>query len=124
VGGQLREAFGELVQEAPDGSAYFVGLGRIGVRVEVEAVGEETALVESYSWIAQRVKVSERVADFLVRLNAEMRFTALCIDGEDAIILRNALFPEQLEKAVLARQIELLSVAADRIDQELTERFA
>ena len=124
VGVELREAFGELVQEAPHEPAYFVALGRIGVRVEVEAVGGENALIETYSWIAQQLTVDERIAAFLVRRNAGMRFSALCVDGEGAIILRQALFPEQLSKAVLVRLLELMSTTADTIDQELRERFA
>jgi len=124
VGVELREAFGELVQEAPHEPAYFVALGRIGVRVEVEAVGSGNALIETYSWIAQQLTVDERIAAFLVRRNAGMRFSALCVDGEGAIILRQALFPEQLSKAVLVRLIELMSTTADTIDQELRERFA
>jgi hypothetical protein len=126
VGAELREAFGELVQEAPapHEPAYFVALGRVGVRVEVEAVGSENALIETYSWIAQQLTVDDRFAAFLVRRNAGMRFSALCVDGEGAIILRQALFPEQLSKAVLVRLIELMSSTADTIDQELRERFA
>jgi hypothetical protein len=124
VGAELREAFGERVQEAPNEPAYFVALGRIGVRVEVEAVGSESALIETYSWIAQSLTVDDRIAAFLVRRNAGMRFSALCVDGEGAIILRQALFPEQLSKAVLVRLLELMSATADTIDQELREQFA
>lgn len=124
VGAELREAFGELVREAPDEAAYFVALGRIGVRVEVEPVGGENALIETYSWIAQQLTVDDSIAAFLVRRNAGMRFAALCVDGEGAIILRQALFPEQLSKTVLVRLLELMSAAADTIDQELRERFA
>ena len=124
VGAELREAFGERVQEAPHEPAYFVALGRIGVRVEIEAVGSENALIETYSWIAQQLPVDDRISAFLVRRNAGMRFSALCVDGEGAIILRQALFPEQLSKAVLVRLLEVMSTTADTIDQELRERFA
>lgn len=124
VGVELREAFGERVQEAPHEPAYFVALGRIGVRVEVEAVGGENALIETYSWIAQQLTVDDQITAFLVRRNAGMRFSALCVDGEGAIILRQALFPEQLSKTVLVRLLELMSATADTIDQELREQFA
>jgi hypothetical protein len=123
VGVHLREAFGELVKEAPDGSAFFVPLGRIGVRVEVEAVGEQDALVECYAWIAQKLAVDEALGSFLAHRNAGLRFGALCVDGEGAVIFRHALFAESASKIVLARLVEVMADTADTIDQELRERF-
>jgi hypothetical protein len=124
VDGYLREAFGELVKEAPDGSAFFVPLGRIGIRVEVEAVGADQALVESYSWIAQDLTVDDALGSFLAHRNAGLRFGALCVDGEGAVIFRHALFAESTTKTVLARLVEVMADTADTFDQELRERFA
>jgi hypothetical protein len=123
VGVQLREAFGELVAEAPDGSAFFVPLGRIGVRVEVEAVGDGNALVEAYSWIARDLTVDDPLGSFLAHRNAGLRFGTLCVDGEGAVILRDALFPESVSKTVLARLVRLLADTADELDEELRKRF-
>ena len=124
VDGYLREAFGELVKEAPDGTAFFVPLGHIGVRVEVEAVGAQDALVECYAWIGQDLAVDEALGSFLAHRNAGLRFGALCVDGEGAVIFRHALFPESAIKTVLARLVEVMADTADTIDQELRERFA
>lgn len=124
IQGYLRESFGELVKDAPDGSACFVALGRIGVRVEAEAVGDGDALVESYSWIAQDLTVDEALGSFLAHRNAGLRFGALCVDGEGAVIFRHALFAESASKIVLARLVEVMADTADTIDQELRERFA
>ncbi len=123
IGTYLREAFGELVKEAPDEPAYFVPLGRIGVRVEAEAVGDDSALVEAYAWIAQRIAVDDEVARFLARRNAGMRFGALCVDAESDVILRHALFPDATSKVVLARLVEVLADTADKLDEELRARF-
>lgn len=123
VGVQLAEAFGELVKEAPDGSAFFVPLGRIGVRVEVEAVGEENALVEAYCWIAQGLTVDDALGSFLAHRNAGLRFGGLCVDGEGAVIFRHALFAEAASKIVLARLVEVMANTADTLDEELRERF-
>lgn len=124
VGVQLREAFGELVKDAPDASAFFVPLGRIGVRVEVEAVGSENALVECYAWIAQELTVDEALGSFLAHRNAGLRFGALCVDGEGAVIFRHALFEEAASKTVLMRLIEVMADTADTLDEELRIRFA
>jgi hypothetical protein len=120
----LREAFGELVREAPEEPAFFVPSGRIGVRVEVEAVSDQNVLIECYSWVAQGLPIDGRVCEFLVRRNASLRFGALCVDGEGSIFLRHALFAEQLQEPVLSRLIQLLGSTADTIDDELRERFA
>jgi Putative bacterial sensory transduction regulator len=120
--GYLSEAFGELVKHSPDGTAFFVPLGRIGIRVEVEPVGDDNALLQCYAWIGQDLVIDEAIASFLAHRNAGLRFGALCVDGEGAVIFRHALFPESVTKTVLARLVEVMADSADTIDQELQER--
>jgi hypothetical protein len=124
VAGYLVEAFGELVKHAPGEPAFYVPLGRIGVRVEIEAVGAQNAIVECYCWIAQKVTVDDQVAALLARRNAGMRFCSLCVDAEGAIILRHALFAETVTEPILARLITLIASAADELDEELRNQFA
>jgi Putative bacterial sensory transduction regulator len=115
----LRESFGELLSHAPSEPAFFVALGRVGVRVEIEAVGADAAIVECYSWIAQSAVVDEHLAAFLSRRNASMRFASLCVDGEGAVIIRHALFAEATSKELLARLVGALAMAADELDLEI-----
>lgn len=123
TGRHLREAFGELVKDAPGEAAFFIPLGRLGVRVEIEAIGDQQALVEVYSWVAQRIVVDDGLTDFLVRRNAGLRFGALCVDGEGDIIFRHALFPDGAGKPVLRRLIEVMADTADTLDEEIRSRF-
>lgn len=120
----LHEAFGELVKNAPNEPAFFVPLGRIGVRVEVEEIDDHNAIVECYAWIAQQLTADERLAAWLARRNAGMRFAALCVDDEGAVIVRHALFADGLEKPVLARLVEVMASTADELDEELRDSFA
>jgi hypothetical protein len=91
--------------------------------VEIEAVGEDDAIVECYCWIAQKLTVDDSLAAFLAHRNAGLRFAALCVDGEGAVIVRHALFAETLDKTVLGRLVETLSAIADELDEELRGRF-
>jgi hypothetical protein len=118
----LRESFGELVSSVPGDPALFVAIGRVGVRVEIEAVGEDAAIVECYSWIAQGAVVDEHLAAFLARRSASLRFASLCVDGEGAVIVRHALFSEGTSKELLARLVSSLAVAADTLDLEIRGR--
>jgi hypothetical protein len=120
----LRAAFGERVLTSPDERAYFVGLGRIGVRVGVEAVADGDAVLELYAWIAQGLAITPALGLYLVRRNVELRFGALCIDGEDAIILQDALFSEAAGGAMLERLVRVLAESAEALDDELKQRFA
>jgi hypothetical protein len=124
TGSQLRSAFGEAVIENPDEPAHFVGLGSIGVRVDVEPAGEDDAIVAVYSWIAQGVAATPEVGLFLAERNAELRFGALSVDGEGAIILGDALFADGAGEMVLARLVTVLAETADVLDEELRRRFA
>jgi hypothetical protein len=107
------------VLEAPDGDAYYVALGRIGVRVEAEAIGESEAVAECYSWILQGASVDDALAHALVRRNASLRVGALCVDGEGAVILRHALLSGAVDEPGLQRVVEILAHVADEIDSEL-----
>jgi hypothetical protein len=124
TGHKLRSAFGDAVIESPDEPAYFVGLGSIGVRVEVEPVGADDAVIAAYSWIAQGLRVTAELALDLVQRNAELRFGALSVDGEGAIILGDALFADGASEKVLARLVTVLAATAEALDAELRERFA
>jgi hypothetical protein len=124
VGGYLSGAFGELVKHAPDEPAFYVPLGRIGVRVEIEAVDEQNAIVECYCWIAQQLTVEEQLAAFLAHRNAGMRFGSLCVDGDGAVILRHSLFAEAVTQELLSRLVQILAHTADELDEELRGRFS
>jgi hypothetical protein len=123
VGTLLRAAFDELVLESPEEPAYFVRLGPLGVRVNVEVAGEDAAVVEAYSWLAPDLRVDAEVGLHLARQNVELRFGSLCIDAEDAIILQHALFPEAVSGAVLERLVRALAQTAETLDSELRVQF-
>lgn len=124
TGGLLRNAFGERVLESPDEPAYFVPLGKIGVRVNVEPVADGDAVIESYSWIAQGLAVTPAIGLYLAQRNVELRFGSLGVDGEGAIILQHSLFSEGADSIVLERLVRVMAESAEALDGELRERFA
>jgi T3SS (YopN, CesT) and YbjN peptide-binding chaperone 1 len=123
VGAWLHSAFGDAVSEAPDEPAYFVARGTIGVRVNIEPIGGDDAVIEAYSWIGQGLAATPEVGLFLAERNAELRFGALSIDGEGAIILGHALFADGADRAVLGRLVTILAESAQALDEELRARF-
>jgi hypothetical protein len=123
AGELLRRSFGEVVLAAEDEPAYFVPLGRIGVRVGVERAGDDGAVLEAYAWIAQGLAVSPALGLHLAERNAALRFGALCIDGEGDVILQDALFAESVDGVVLERLVRVLAQSADALDAELRARF-
>lgn len=111
----LRRAFGEAVSEAPGEQGFFVAVGRIGVRVQVQ----ESGAVQCYSWIAQEREITSELGLAIARRNQSLTFGSLSVDGEDAIILEHWLFPESVDKVVLPRLVTLIAAMADSIDDEL-----
>jgi hypothetical protein len=124
TGAKLRAEFGDAVTDSPDEPAQFVALGSIGVRVEIESAGGDDAVIAAYSWIAQGLHVTPEVGLFLAERNAELRFGALSVDGEGAIILGDALFADGASAPVLSRLVRILAESAEAIDAELRARFA
>jgi hypothetical protein len=124
AGAWLRAAFGDVVAENADEPAYFVGLGAIGVRIDIAAIGDGDALLEAYSWIAHELPVTPDIGLYLAQRNAELRFGALSIDGDGAIILGDALFADGAGEIVLARLVTVLAETAEVLDEELRQRFA
>lgn len=123
AGKWLRRSFAGEVSEAEDESAYYVARGRIGVRVQVTPVGDEDVVLEAYSWVAQGLHVTPEVGLYLAERNAELRFGALEVDGEGAIILGHTLFADGAGEVVLVRLVEVLAETAEALDGELRRRF-
>jgi len=119
VGEHLNRAFGDQVSRAPNEPAFYVALGRIGVRVTVEPIEGEEGVVDAYSWIGQGLPITPDLALRLAERNAELRFGALCIDGEGAILLKHALFADALSEPVLTRLVGILTETTDALDAEL-----
>jgi hypothetical protein len=124
TGAKLRAEFGDAVIESPDEPAHFVRLGSIGVRVDIEPAGDDDAVIAAYSWIAQGLRVTPEIGLVLAERNAELRFGALSVDGEGAIILGDALFADGASGSVLARLVRILAESAEALDAELRSRFA
>ncbi len=124
AGEQLRAGFGELVIQSPDEPAFFVGLGATGVRVDVEPLGEDEAILEAYCWLAQGLRIDAEVGLFLARRNVELRIGSLCIDDEDAIILQHGMFAESLVPGTLERIVRVLADLATELESELRSRFS
>jgi hypothetical protein len=123
TGAKLRAEFGDAVIESRDEPAHFVRLGSIGVRVDIEPAGDDDAVIAAYSWIAQGLTVTPELGLFLAERNAELRFGALSVDGEGAIILGDALFADGANQTVLARLVTVLAESAQALDEELRARF-
>lgn len=123
TGEWLRGSFGELLLSSPDEPAYFVRLGPIGVRVNVEPIGEDDAVIEAYAWVARDLRVDAEVGLHLARQNVELRIGSLCIDDEDAIILQHVLFSDAASEAVLERVVRVLAGMAEQLDEDLRTRF-
>jgi hypothetical protein len=124
TGELLRESFEDGVLALEEEPAYYVRLGRIGVRINVEPVGESDAVLETYSWVAQELETTSELGRYLAERNVQLRFGSLCIDGEGAILLQHALFAEATNEVVLTRLVRIMAESADALDQELRDRFA
>ena len=111
----LRRAFGEAVTRAPDEPAWFVAIGSVGVRVQLE----ESGAVQCYSWVARGREITAELGLALARRNNELSFTSLSIDDEDAIIVEHWLFPESVDRVVLPRTVTFVATVAESIDDEL-----
>lgn len=119
----LEGVFPGRVSLHPEEPSLFVATGRTGVRADVVAVGEEDAVIDVLSWIAQGLRVTPAVGAWLARRAADLRFGAPAIDDEDAIVLQHALFADGANGVVLPRLVALLGETADEIDAELRAAF-
>jgi hypothetical protein len=123
VGTQLRERFPGIVLPAEDEPAFFVALGEIGVRLDIESLGQDSAMVEAFAWIARGLEPSAELGLLLAQRNAELPIGSLCIDASGSIFLQHALLAESVEPSALERVVRYLAHAAETLDAELRERF-
>lgn len=119
----LREAFGPLLAEGERTPAFLVPGGPHGIRVAVQPVGEDEAVVDVFTWVGRDVEVTSEVARWLLERNAALRFVSLALDADGDVRIDAALFPENVSADELARVVALVAAAADDVDRELSERF-
>lgn len=113
-----------MVARAPgEAGAFFVPLGRNGIRVNVKPVGTDNAVIDAYSWIGRGLEITPELAMFLAERNSQLRFGALGIDPEGDVMYQHSLFPESISKVVLERLVQLMAMTADELDDELNGRF-
>jgi hypothetical protein len=124
AGELLGAAFGvDNVREADTGPAYHVAAGRLGVRVAAEPIGDAAAVLELSAWIARELTVTEEVGAYLAQRNRRLRFSALSVNDEGAIIVHHSLFSESVAEPVLSRLVRVLARSADALDEELRGQF-
>lgn len=127
AGELLRVTFGaDQVREAnldPDHPAHLVSVGRIGVRVSAEKIGDTAAVLEVSAWIARGLEVTTEVGAYLAERTGRLRFSALSVNDEGAIIVAHALFAESVAEPVLSRLVRVLAQSAGALDEELRARF-
>ncbi len=119
----LRQGFGELAQASDDSPLFSIWLGNVGIRVAVEAVGEDRAVVDVATWLGRGVSVTEEVAHHLLRKNTELRFGTLGVDEDGDITFDYSLLGESVTKDALSRVVRIFSATADQLDNELMMRF-
>jgi hypothetical protein len=123
AGAQLRRCFEGQVAASEQEGAYFVAIGQGGVRVNVAALGEASAMLDACVWIGRGLTASAELGLYLARRNAELPIGSLCIDDDGQIFLQHALLAESVEPSALERVVRYLAHAAETLDEELQTRF-
>jgi sensor domain CHASE-containing protein len=123
VSGYLRQAFGELAEANEEFPSWVVRIGRKPVLVSVAAVGDDSALVDLWTWVGHGLVVTPEVAQYLLTQNASCRIGALGVDDEDSIVFEHSLMSEGVNNEVLARVVRWMSSTAEDIEDELNMQF-
>lgn len=113
----LRDLYGPLLIEADDVPSFRIPGGPWGVRVTVQPIGRDEAVVDVYTWLGRGVEVTPELARRLLERNASLRFVALELDEDGDIRLGGSLFAEHATPELLARLAELVATAADDVER-------
>jgi hypothetical protein len=124
VASYLKQSFGDLAEPSENDPSFYVALGRVGMYVTANSMGDDDASVSVYAWLARGLTITPEVASRMLELNAEYRFGALAVDSDGDIIYEHVLPAEGLTKGALATVVRLVSSGANEIDNELRMRFA
>ena len=104
VGRYLSQSFGELVTPTSDEPAYRVEVGHV-IYVAVNAAGEDSAVIDLYSWVGRGLEVTPEIARFLLEFNDRTRFGMCSIDEDGDIPVTYSMVGDHVAKDGLARVV-------------------
>src|SRR4051812_22226144 len=123
VAGYLRQSFGDLAEADEERPYFSLALGRVGINVTVQAMGDDEAAINIYTWLAHGLEVTDEAARFLLERNGAFRVGRFSIDDDGDIMLDHTLLADTLSKAELATVVRWMSGIADEVEDELKMRF-
>lgn len=123
VAAYLRQSFGELAEPDDEHPIFYVQLGRKMLRVGVDPVGDDLAVVEVFTWLGAGLPMTFEVIEHMLQQNGRLRFGALALDEDGDVLFHHSLAGEGLDKDFLATLIHIMADSADQLENELSVRF-
>lgn len=104
---------------------YVVKQGSCYVMITVVPWGKDGAVVRCVSQLVRGVSMTERLAVYLLRLNAVLRFGAFAYVKEDDLVLflHNILGGESLDEQELLATVRDVALIADEWDDKIIEHY-
>jgi hypothetical protein len=117
----LKTVFGkhykDIVLEIDD--VFVVRRGSAAVHVSVRPMGKTDTLVQAMAYVVQGAKITPRLLNYLMRLNAINQIGAFGLIFDDTITFSHAIAGAHLDANELRKTIGTVAYVADETDDEI-----
>jgi adenylate cyclase len=110
IQGWVQQMFGESAATLPDQAAFSLPLGTAGVVVSVQAMGEDEACVDLWTWPISDGAVGDDGLRRMLEMNAGYRFGALNLQSNGSVVFEYVVHSPRSTSRRSARSRTCLAV--------------
>ena len=119
----IKELFGEFSYADPTYPAFRLNYNSAYVTIVVNPWGEDDATIQSYSLCVTGAEITSELMRYLLGENANLRFGAFGVDGDDDIIFHHSIVGLTCDKEELRASVLGVLYTSDKYDDQIVAKF-
>jgi len=123
VAGLLKEMFGEMVQQRPDRTVFWIQFGSCIVNIGVNQWGDEDATVIVYCYVVTGADLRQDLLLHLLKKNDTTRFGAFSVDEYNNVCFQQTIIGSTVDKTQLKATVMAVAYTSDNSDDEIVSRW-
>jgi len=123
VSDYMTQMFGEMAVQSNEEPGFGLNVGSAVVSLFVRPLGEDSAWIDSRSWVVTGPEKSADLYRYLLSENAKMRLGAFAVDEDGDVVFKYGIVGDALDKSALRAAVLAVAHTADEYDDEIVSRF-
>lgn len=105
-----------------DEESFIISKGSTQVLVKAENITEDHVVIDLISHVVKNAKVDDKLKNFLLRANSELKFGAFGLLFDDTITFQHSILANDFSEVDLKSSINAVASVADYYDDIIVEK--